>query len=238
MNVFVSVRSIDFNMHGNSGKLHWEYPINFHPRTQYVDFAMTFVLKRLRLGTGAEWSPVAVEFEHREPDDLSEYARVFGRHLLFNTAESAIVIENQMLSRPMPTADHQLYQIIESFCDRLIDERPSEGAFIRNIRLSIVKCLANGQSTIEDIAEFAELEANHIKRELEKIGVTFQFVLGDTRLALADRYLRDTDLPLTDVALLLGFSELSAFSRACGRWFNMPPSSYRKLNQSAHPHKS
>jgi AraC-like DNA-binding protein len=46
------------------------------------------------------------------------------------------------------------------------------------------------------------------------------------RIAL-ERLIVDPDLPLLDMALLLGFAEQSAFSRAFRRWFGAPPREYR-----------
>ena len=52
--------------------------------------------------------------------------------------------------------------------------------------------------------------------------------LENTRRELAVRYLLDKTLSLTDIALLLGYSEQSAFNRAFKRWYQEPPKMYRK----------
>ncbi len=41
-------------------------------------------------------------------------------------------------------------------------------------------------------------------------------------------YLEQRQLPLTEVALLLGYSELSAFTRAFNRWSGVSPRTYRQ----------
>ena len=231
MNIFVSIRTISLDYSGGNARLCWTYPINFHPRTQFADLAMTIVLQRLRLGAGQNWHPITVDLEHRTPKDITPYRRIMGELVNFAAPENSITIDHETLSLPMQKADHQLYDVIESFCNRLMQERSHEGDILKIIRRAIVDGLAHGQTTLEGIAQHTDLKPNEIRRELEQMGTTFQYIMSDTRFALADRYLRDTDLPLTEVALLLGFSELSAFSRACNRWFNMPPSTYRKTQR-------
>jgi AraC-like DNA-binding protein len=49
-----------------------------------------------------------------------------------------------------------------------------------------------------------------------------------TRIVKAEQYLRESDHQLTKIASLLGFSELSAFTRWCGKQFHMTPSAYRR----------
>jgi len=63
---------------------------------------------------------------------------------------------------------------------------------------------------------------------LQERGLVFQDILEHTRRELALRYLEDKSLSLTDIALLLGYSEQSAFNRAFKRWYEQPPKSYRK----------
>jgi AraC-like DNA-binding protein len=42
------------------------------------------------------------------------------------------------------------------------------------------------------------------------------------------RYVAEPHIPLTEIALLLGYSELSAFSRAFHQWAGMSPARYRR----------
>jgi AraC-like DNA-binding protein len=46
------------------------------------------------------------------------------------------------------------------------------------------------------------------------------------------RYLGDGNRTLVEIAELLGFSELSAFSRAFKRWMGTPPGEFRLIRGS------
>jgi AraC-like DNA-binding protein len=66
--------------------------------------------------------------------------------------------------------------------------------------------------------------------------VSFADVLDDARKGIAELYVREPGVALTEIAYLLGFSEPSAFSRAFQRWYGKPPSRYRAelLAREAH----
>ena len=72
------------------------------------------------------------------------------------------------------------------------------------------------------------MSSRQLQARLKGKGTTFEAVLSQVRRRLASRYLSDSDMPLTDIAFMLGFSELSSFTRAARQWFGMPPSQYRE----------
>ena len=58
--------------------------------------------------------------------------------------------------------------------------------------------------------------------------MTFKALSDQTRQQLAEAYLADRDLALSEVAWLLGYSEQSAFTRAFRRWHDMAPNEWRQ----------
>ncbi len=68
-----------------------------------------------------------------------------------------------------------------------------------------------------------------LQRQLKEIGVTYNDIVRSAREELALHYMKNSDMPLTDVALCLGYSELSAFSRAFRNWTGMSPHRFRRI---------
>ena len=91
----------------------------------------------------------------------------------------------------------------------------------------IVQSLHQGEPTLPIVAGHLALSSRTLQRRLQERGLVFQEILENTRRELAIRYLQDKNLSLTDIALLLGYSEQSAFNRAFKRWYNETPKSYR-----------
>ncbi|MDX1694660.1 MAG: helix-turn-helix transcriptional regulator, partial [Ketobacteraceae bacterium] len=76
-------------------------------------------------------------------------------------------------------------------------------------------------------ARRVNMSTRTLHRRLEARGLNFQMLLGKTRRQLAQHYLSDTGLSLSEVAFLLGYSEQSAFNRAFRQWFGATPKGYR-----------
>ena len=80
---------------------------------------------------------------------------------------------------------------------------------------------------LADVAAGLALSPSELQRRLEQVGTSFRAEVERVRRTLTEQYLRDPSLSLIEIAFLLGFSEQSAFSRACRRWFGKPPSALR-----------
>ena len=66
-----------------------------------------------------------------------------------------------------------------------------------------------------------------LARRLAAEGVTFTGILEEMRRDLARRYLGDTSLSVSQIAWLLGFQEISAFTGAFKRWTGATPTQVR-----------
>jgi AraC-like DNA-binding protein len=73
------------------------------------------------------------------------------------------------------------------------------------------------------------MSSRTIQRLLKKESTTFATLLDDVRINLAKQFLSDPRTDLTEIAFLLGFSELSTFSRAFKRLTGQSPSQYRSV---------
>lgn len=98
---------------------------------------------------------------------------------------------------------------------------------VAQARRAIVDQLETGDARLKTVAERLGISPAVLQARLADADTNFEALLVETRRGLAESYLRDTELPLTEIALLLGFSELSAFTRAAHRWFGAPPSARR-----------
>ena len=81
---------------------------------------------------------------------------------------------------------------------------------------------------IEDVAAQLGMSARSLQRHLELSRTSYQRLLAETRESLARRYMAESTLTLTEMALLLGYADLSAFSRAFRRWTGKSPRAVRR----------
>jgi len=88
--------------------------------------------------------------------------------------------------------------------------------------------MPSGKVTVEHVAVELGVSGRKLQRILHEKGTTYLAVLNDTRMDIAKGYIRNKSMDLTEVAFLLGFAELSTFSRSFKRWTGKSPLQFRK----------
>lgn len=79
------------------------------------------------------------------------------------------------------------------------------------------------------VAREMGLSPRSLRRKLAEQGFSYQGLVDDCRMRLAALEFRARkDLSLSELALKLGYSEHSTFSRAFARWAGVPPQRYRR----------
>ncbi len=170
-----------------------------------------------------------VHFMHPEPKDTSEYALSFphGRPR-FGQPTSAFLLSRELFERPMPTADPKLHEVIRKHADVLLSELPDNASFAGRVRDLLMAELRGGNPTAPHIAQQLHISSRTLTRKLEQEGTTFKGELENLRKQLARGYVGGTDLTLSEIAFLLGFSQVAAFHRAFKRWTGKTPMEYRR----------
>jgi AraC-like DNA-binding protein len=79
-----------------------------------------------------------------------------------------------------------------------------------------------------DAAKTMGLAPRTLQRDLGRLGVSFQELLEERRRAAARKLLADSCLRITDVAMMLGYSDNANFTRAFRRWYRQSPTEFRR----------
>jgi AraC-like DNA-binding protein len=99
---------------------------------------------------------------------------------------------------------------------------------VMQVKTKLVDHLPSGAITEKDIADLLNMSLRSLQRKLEEKGYTYKQLLEETRRELAEQYIRNSRLSLGEITYMLGFSELSNFSRAFKRWTGKSPQHYRR----------
>lgn len=224
----ISSNSLEFVETTGGGRVEWSYPVTVSSIVQLTDFVLMRFIWRIQSAAGSAWRPISVGLTHRCPPDFSEYERRLGPRIAFDQPVNSIAIGGTTLSLPMPGADPQLFKIITRFCEQQLERQKAAEHPLNLIREAITRCLQHGNSGPKCVAKELGVTPNSLHRRLKAQGTSFQRLLDDTRRCLTQRYLMETSLKLSDIATRVGYSELSAFSRAARRWFGTSPRSFRR----------
>lgn len=188
---------------------------------------MAAVVQFARNITGTEIVPEDVHFVEPLPDDVGPYADFFRCPVLFGQAATRIRFAVTLLGLPLRRHDPALAAMLERQVQAMLAELPQKDHVEQDIRQLISRHLLQGELALDRIAEELHLSGRTLRRRLEERGWNFRGLLEDTRRRMAEDYLRDPRLALPEVALLLGYSEQSAFNRAFLRWTGMTPRRWR-----------
>jgi AraC-like DNA-binding protein len=198
-------------------------------RRQNAEGACAMGVQLMRRLIGSDWRPLRVLFGHRKPADVREHERIFGAPLLFDQDVScALVFPASDLQRPVIGADTRLLPIVQRWLDDLPQSKSASDAWLRDVRGEIARATCDGHPELERIARKLGMGGRTLQRRLAERGLVWKAVVEDVRRELALRYLNEPELPLTEVAFLLGYSELSAFYRAFRRWTGITPAEHRR----------
>ena len=92
----------------------------------------------------------------------------------------------------------------------------------------LTELMAAGEANADAACRALRLSRRTLQRRLRAEKTSFQKVLNEARAVLAVNYLSDKRLKSFEVAMLLGYSNISSFTTAFKSWYDMPPAEYRQ----------
>ena len=96
------------------------------------------------------------------------------------------------------------------------------------LKKMLADLMAKGEANADAACRALKLSRRTLQRRLRAEKTSFQKILEEVRRDLAVRYLRDSRLKSLDIAMLLGYSNISSFTTAFKSWYDMPPAEYRQ----------
>lgn len=174
---------------------------------------------------GPQWSPSLVGLSRRQVADMRPYRERFDCPIKFDQLAPYIRFPAAMLEQP----------VHGRLSERRIHFAPEDGrALIAHIMQLCVSMMNAGDvPSSKAVSQAIAISERTLLRRLGQYGESFTSVLARTRLMTATRLIGDTDLALKDISQALGYSELSAFTRAFRGWTGGPPSLVRGSQQAS-----
>jgi AraC-like DNA-binding protein len=172
--------------------------------------------------------PSRVQFMHHREVVAPELVAFFGRNLEFGAATDEIVFPITLKSTPVVSADPYLHKLLISHCEEALSRRGAFGGPFRSAaENAIAPLLPHGKLRAGEIARRLGMSQRTFARRLSAEGVTFSNVLRELRTDLARRHLADRSLSISEIAWLLGYKEVSAFTHTCKRLTGKSPKEIR-----------
>ena len=211
-----------------SASLTFDAPASINPR-QLIELAVGQAFQIARTLSNNRWRPKQVCFRHQKPRDDGYYKRCFGVPIVFDSEFDGFYFSSGDLELPMPRKDERVHSALSEYADILT--RDDKQDLCEQIKMAIRKLLPQGQCSIQAIASLMACDKRTLQRTLKQEGTSYQQLLDDVRYTMAQEHLRGSSMPLTNLAILLGYTDVSSFSRAFKQQFGQSPSEWRKQSK-------
>lgn len=192
-----------------------------------VDYFTSSAFALSSMMTNGQFRFNEVQFVHPWVGDGQEYDRVLKAPCRFGARENCITVMTDQFSSISRYRDPRLKRILEDHVTSVLNRIKSDDEWLKQVRTFVVEALPNGLPSLKTTAEHFEQNERTFQRALARLGVNFQELIDELRMNLALEYMR-ADYGFLDIALMLGYSEQSAFHRAFKRWTGVPPSRYKR----------
>jgi len=188
-----------------------------------IEFWVTTLVRVCRQITSRHLTAERVRFSHRR-NVTPELSAFFGCDIKFGADVDEVLFPPSIRDLAVSSADPYLNDLLVRYCEQaLARSKASHGSFGMTVDNAIAMLLPHGKAQASEVARKLGLSQRTLARRLAAEGLTFAGVLRGLRANLANRHLSDRELSVSQIAWLLGYRDISAFTNAFKRWTGRTP---------------
>jgi len=194
----------------------------------HMEFWLVTLVRICRTLTSSRIAPKQIKLRHSRPETPPDIRSHLGCEVDFAADRDEILFPASIGALPVVGADFHLNRLLLQYADEALAGRASRRAGVRSrVEGEIAQMLPHGNASALKVASRLGMSHRTLARALSAEGVTFSAVLEMLRQALAKRYLQERELPISEIAWLLGYREVSSFTHAFVRWTGLTPKAFR-----------
>jgi AraC-like DNA-binding protein len=199
------------------------------PDRHLSESVLALFVSMLRFLTGDQFKLTKVQFVHPSPENTAEHERIFQAPLVFGQKRNEIVFSKSYLNSSILLANQKTMADLEQLVQKALHRAYTQNSWNQKVAQILFNALLEEKRTdIETIAGHLAMTARTLQLKLKEEGTSFRKLQDEVRKELAIGYLKDGNDSICEIALLLGFSDQSAFHHAFKRWTGKTPGEYRR----------
>jgi AraC-like DNA-binding protein len=170
-----------------------------------------------------------ISFQYEGINNKELYESILKCDVEFNQLHNEISIPIDISKEKLISANSAVHIIYEEQCERLLRDLNK----IENFSAASRRILLQAGDDFPDIKEVAyklHISESTLRRRLKEESSSYRKICDEVRDILAKKYLTTTNLTISDIAMLLNYSEAASFRRAFVRWNKLTPNDYRHSN--------
>jgi len=189
-----------------------------------MEFWLLSLVRLCRQLANRRLIPSRIRVIHHRKKMPAEFRSLLGCEVEFGAAVDEVVFPVAVTRMAIGSADTHLNELLTKYCEEaLVHRAPARTTLRSSVENAMAPLLPHGQANAVEIARRIGMSHRTLARRLSAEGLTFSEIAEELKGDLARHYLRDGDLPISQIAWLLGYREVSAFTHAFRRWTGMTP---------------
>lgn len=190
-------------------------------------FAVT-LLCLCRSMTTPHFHPEQVAFAHQgNPQKRTRFAEFFMCPIHFNATATTLTFRRNALAQRCILANPAVVDVIAAYLEQQLRAHEKQ-SLAQQVKHTLMQRLHQPALSLHDSARQLGMSVRSLQRKLAEEGTSFQKLLDECRYQLAIALLRNPQLPLAEVSLLVGFADQTSFNRAFLRWTGQSPLQFLK----------
>ncbi len=171
----------------------------------------------------------SVRFDFPEPAHKAEHRLMFPCQTHYNQENSCLVFDRDQLDEKIAQTPQALRAYLKRAPLDWFKRQAFYPVFTRRV-MDFLESAANlAEIGMDETATHFHLTSRTLRRKLAAEGSSFQRLKDGIRQDAAIHLLSQPELPISEIAKELGFSEPTAFTRAFKQWTGVLPSVYRRM---------
>jgi len=186
-------------------------------------FSLGVTMNTLRAVCGINWAPEHIGLQStltRKPDmDF-----LADTQFIQSAGYSYFTFPRRFLGLPFRSPDtvNENSATTQEQAPQMLEEE-----FTSSVRHFVQMMLPYRYTSIDDVADAANLSKRTFQRELTESQTTYSALVEDVRIRMACNGLEQTDMPVTEISKALAYNDASNFTRAFKRRTGVAPATYR-----------
>ncbi|UZE96524.1 AraC family transcriptional regulator [Alkalimarinus alittae] len=172
-------------------------------------------------------------FMAAEPKNSRLYKSFFGAEIQYNQPANAMIVNSDILSWPVLNGDAASFDALTAHAEKLLNGREGQRDLIWQLKSALPEALRKQAYRVEEIAGALNMSARTLQRKLKERGCSYKQLLDDVRKQLAEFYLTEARVSMSEIAFLVGYQEQSSFNHAFKVWNGLSPTAYREQKSRA-----
>ena len=188
---------------------------------------MVAVLVMCRLLCGQNYSPIEIQVTRKRSLCGDKLERFVGAPIIYNCERNLTLFDRMQSEQRQATGNSELARLHEEVAMKYL-KTLDRNSVDTQVKAKLIDLMPTGQVSEDVVARELNMGLRTLQRKLREEKTSFSSIYKNIRQKMATEYIQDSQMSMTEIAYLLGFSEQANFSRAYRRWYGTSPSEARQ----------